>query len=464
MKMQKEDWIQPVLRIKGPKNWDAAFNNAVKYIFHLLGYKLEINVTVFQDDGTITDRIYKIGVPWTVDHPESPDKVIDTIPGLNEYVTYKASLVTRGGKYIPKGFYLPQDMKSFLKYTAKPENKDKIWIQKDPRFRGNYVRKLRELNLFNVSLVQEFISNPLLVTGRKFSIGVFVAFSSARPLRAYVLDKYMIFRYCGKLYDPADLSDPETYVTDGMERGGGVDIIDSPDDEAELLIRRLFLRKGYHSRRCLEEVVVKKGKDPSSILPQIFDSIRDVLNTSLVHMLKHNVSTDAKYYQYTRWDYVMDENANLHLIEANINPHLNAKKDNPSYVNIFAYIILSRMLRVMRMDTLHEFQDKKPSYLVRDSDVYTYDHICYTSSCSSCQKKICRLCSHCLSAEQRTILKEVLWEHLRRSSMRLVYPVVKEETGEPGSTYYEHQTDDNKLTTDWMRRKCNRDDCWCSVY
>ncbi|XP_072044806.1 probable tubulin polyglutamylase ttll-15 [Amphiura filiformis] len=122
------------------------------------------------------------------------------------------------------------------------------------------------------------------------------------------------------------------------------------------------------------------------------------------------------------------------------------------------------MLRVMRMDTLHEFQDKKPSYLVRDSDVHVYDHICYTSSCSSCQKKICRLCSQCLPDKQRTILKEVLWEHTRRSSMRLVYPVVKEEKGEPASTYYDHQTDDNKLTTDWMRRKCNRDDCWCSVY
>ncbi|XP_072046426.1 uncharacterized protein [Amphiura filiformis] len=142
MKMQKEDWIQPVLRIDGFKHnisgfthWFAEYNNAVKYVFHLLGYRLEINGTVFQDDGTITDRIYKRGVPWTVDHPESPDKVIDMIPGLNEYVTYKASLVTRGGKYIPKGFHLPQDNNSFMEYTSKPENKNKIWIQKNPRHR-----------------------------------------------------------------------------------------------------------------------------------------------------------------------------------------------------------------------------------------------------------------------------------------------------------------------------------------
>ncbi|XP_072044805.1 probable tubulin polyglutamylase ttll-15 [Amphiura filiformis] len=227
----------------------------------------------------------------------------------------------------------------------------------------------------------------------------------------------------------------------------------------------LHFDRAYHVRTVMEEMLLKRGKDSSSFLPQIFDSIRDVLNTSLAHMLKHNVNTDAKYYQYTRWDYVVDENGKLHLIEVNINPLLNVKKDNPSYLNILAYVILDRMLRVMRMDTLHEFQDKKPSYLVRDSDVHVYDHICYTSSCrSSCQQEICRLCSQCLPDKQRTILKEVLWEHTRRSSMRLVYPVVNKETDEPGSTYYDHQTDDNKLTTDWMRRKCNRDDYWCSVY
>ncbi|XP_072046427.1 probable tubulin polyglutamylase ttll-15 [Amphiura filiformis] len=249
---------------------------------------------VFQHDGTTTDRIYKGAVPWTVDHPKSPDKVIDMIPGLNEYVTYKASLVTRGGKYIPKGFYLPQDINSFIEYTSKPENKNKIWIQKNPRFRGNYVRKLTELDLSNVSLVQEFISNPFLITGRKFSQGVFVAFSSARPLRAYVLDKFMISRYCDKLYDPTDLSDPRTYVTDGMERGAGVNILDKLDAEAEL-VRTLFFGKNYHARKTMEVMLLKRGKDPSSFLPQIFDSIRDVLNTSLVHMLKHNVSTERKY-------------------------------------------------------------------------------------------------------------------------------------------------------------------------
>ncbi|XP_072046429.1 probable tubulin polyglutamylase ttll-15 [Amphiura filiformis] len=329
MKIQREDWIQPVMRIKGKIQWFGAYSNAVKYVFHALGYRLEINGTVFQDDGTITDKNYKRAVPWTVDHPESPDKVIDMIPGLNEYVTYKASLVTRGGKYIPKGFYLLRDIKSFMEYTFKPENKNKIWIQKNPRHRGNHVRKLTELDMSKESLVQEFIQNPFLVTGRKFSLGVFVAFSSARPLRAYVSDKYMISRFCDKLYDHTDLSDPQTYVTDGMERGAGRRGLDMPGAEADFL-RTLLSDRAYHVCKAMEEMLLKRGKDSSSFLPQIFDSIRDVLNTSLAHMLKHNVSTDAKYYQYTRWDYVVDENAKLHLIEVRSNIVLIGMTNEPS--------------------------------------------------------------------------------------------------------------------------------------
>ena len=66
-------------------------------------------------------------------------------------------------------------------------------------------------------LVQEFISNPFLIDNRKFSIGITVGFTSANPLRAYVLDSTMELRFCEKEYDAADLTDPASYVADGME-------------------------------------------------------------------------------------------------------------------------------------------------------------------------------------------------------------------------------------------------------
>ena len=74
-----------------------------------------------------------------------------------------------------------------------------------------------ELDLTQKNLIQEFITHPYLVDDRKFSIGIWVGFTSAKPLRAYVLDSTMELRFCEKEYDPLNLSDPATYVADGME-------------------------------------------------------------------------------------------------------------------------------------------------------------------------------------------------------------------------------------------------------
>ena len=65
------------------------------------------------------------------------------------------------------------------------------------------------------------MSNPFLVGGVKFSMGVFVAFSSANPLRAYIWGGARSYRFCSKPYYPMNISDPATYVTDGVEIGGG---------------------------------------------------------------------------------------------------------------------------------------------------------------------------------------------------------------------------------------------------
>ncbi len=77
-----------------------------------------------------------------------------------------------------------------------------------------------ELNLQKNSIVQEFIANPFLIDGRKFNIGIFVIFTSGNPLRAYVQDNMVNFRFCKTPYDPEKLYDDSTmYITDGDEFG-----------------------------------------------------------------------------------------------------------------------------------------------------------------------------------------------------------------------------------------------------
>ena len=76
------------------------------------------------------------------------------------------------------------------------------------------------MDLEKESLVQEYIANPFLIDGRRFSIGIFVAFSSTNPTRAYVWDSDLLLRFCAKAYYPLDFTDTRTYITDGLSTFG----------------------------------------------------------------------------------------------------------------------------------------------------------------------------------------------------------------------------------------------------
>ena len=75
------------------------------------------------------------------------------------------------------------------------------------------------MDLEKESLVQEYVTNPFLIDGRKFSVGIFVTFVSTNPTRAYLLHHDVGFhlRFAEKAYYPVDYTDPATYVTDGSE-------------------------------------------------------------------------------------------------------------------------------------------------------------------------------------------------------------------------------------------------------
>ena len=76
---------------------------------------------------------------------------------------------------------------------------------------------ISDLNLREATIIQEFIANPFLIDGHKFSIGVYVVFSSAKPLRAYILNSTWEFRFSIKPYKNISAIDPRTYLTDGVD-------------------------------------------------------------------------------------------------------------------------------------------------------------------------------------------------------------------------------------------------------
>ncbi|XP_072032535.1 probable tubulin polyglutamylase ttll-15 isoform X2 [Amphiura filiformis] len=407
---------------------------------------------------------YKTGQPllsWYRKYWNDEIFFTDYIHGLMKYVTYKAHLVSLGGKYIPRGFHIPREIKEFLKYSSLPENQmqDKRWVQKDPWHRGNMIKEIHELNFTQASLIQEFIHNPFLIDGRKFSIAAYVAFSSAKPLRAYVLNSISELRFCPEAYDAHNFTEFRTHITDGNEFGSQyIRDMDSLKDYS--------WKQRYSTKQALDAYVNLIGDDPSAIHLQINDAIRDVLSKRIDLITRNNIDPRSRYFVMTRWDFVLDSDMKIHLIEVNVNPamgciKLSTEELDPPYCDNIVY----NLYRVMGITSFYDFHKTSIQYIIRDSDIHVKNAICYTTVCNLCETKECQLCSHCLSDTQRDILKSVLWEHLQRGETRLVYPFVKNEPMKSDDTSRKSSRaktdDDNALTTEWLRFKCNTDIQWC---
>lgn len=69
-------------------------------------------------------------------------------------------------------------------------------MQKSNHHRGIQILNVQELDLSaNGTFVQEYVDRPLLVDGYKFDIGVYTTLTSVEPLRVYIYEGDVLFRY-----------------------------------------------------------------------------------------------------------------------------------------------------------------------------------------------------------------------------------------------------------------------------
>eukprot|EP00756_Hemistasia_phaeocysticola_P011776 Hpha_TRINITY_DN15142_c1_g2::TRINITY_DN15142_c1_g2_i1::g.129808::m.129808/K16600/TTLL2; tubulin polyglutamylase TTLL2 len=125
-----------------------------------------------------------------------------------------------GGVYniLPVSFALPGDQAKFSEAwkVMKAKSPGTCWICKPSelsRGRKIYVfRELSELRYDCPVVVQQYIERPLLYSGYKFDLRVYVMVTSYQPLRVYVHRGYMV-RFSTQKYDLSDLSNLCAHLT-----------------------------------------------------------------------------------------------------------------------------------------------------------------------------------------------------------------------------------------------------------
>jgi tubulin polyglutamylase TTLL6/13 len=111
--------------------------------------------------------------------------------------------------YFPKTFTLPSDFGELRQHFSSNGISPNIFIVKpeaSSQGKGIYLtRSLDEIDPMSHIIVQEYLSNPLLIDNTKFDMRIYVLVTSCDPLRIY-LYKEGIARFATEVYVPPSSS------------------------------------------------------------------------------------------------------------------------------------------------------------------------------------------------------------------------------------------------------------------
>ncbi|XP_045460809.1 probable tubulin polyglutamylase ttll-15 [Harmonia axyridis] len=378
---------------------------------------------------------------------------INHFPGCG-YITNKVDLATSGLKYIPPAFKLPQDKKKLLQYI---ENKhDSTFVEKNNDHRNILFRTREELTGLesNSTFVQEFVAKPLLVNGHKFDIGIYTVITSIDPLRIYIYNGDAILRFCPVKYYPFDAKNLDKYVV-------GDDYL--PVWRVPSL-EYYYNELGFGMKESLNAYLKSKGKDPTRIWDQIEDSLRITILAkeqqilSVVNKFRHK----RNFFEMMRFDFLVDENLNVFLLEANMSPNLSSAHFPPNQL-LYQQVLFNVLSLIGIGHRLTKETNSKSAQdmIVSDKNIAVYPTECNSMMCKeSCVSPICQLCKPCLSHDTKEYLMESHREHMNKGDCKRVFPppmspvLTKEED-------LDGLSPENQLLYRWFKGKCLLDESWC---
>jgi len=448
----------------GPKRTYSIFakhpdSGYLKHVWNVLGRggytRVDINTTSNWD------------ILWAHDYPFKrirekmlkikPGQKVNKFPGSG-FITNKVNLATSGLKNVPPAFSIPSEKDKLLEYAAKYP--DKMFVQKSNNHRGIQIEKIENLKLDSEgSFVQEFIHTPLLIDGYKFDIGLYVTLTSVDPLRIYVHNSDVLLRFCPVQYHPFDPSNKDKYVV-------GDDYL--PSWQVPSFSKYMDEKVGFSFKDTLNAYVQSMGKDPEKMWNDIYETIADVYlsqEKQFIKAVNHYPHKDA-FFEMVRFDFVIDNELKVYLMEANMSPNLSSAHFPPN-ARLYEQVIhsLLRLVGVVGRSVAHSPETKEDEQMqVLDKDVLVNPEACGSDTCTTgssaaCSLTQCELCKQCLSEQDLAILKHAWLERKNQFATTRIFPTAMSRAqAKPDGTGLSVS---NRKMAAWYHGKCLMDRTWC---
>lgn len=348
---------------------------------------------------------------------------INHFPGITSVTNIDFLGTTIQSPYIPRIFTNHQDIDEYLK-----ENPKTKFIEKSSS-NSSHVRYVAEPKNIDFddgkNFAQVLIENPLLVDGNAFDFGVYVVLTSVNPMRAYYYIGNVLLRVADLEFIADDFSNPRTFVMNKDDQLG-----------VEFKVFEQYRQKKYTEMDILKVVLKERDIDPSAVFEHVENCINSVLMSQENIISAAVQDTNAKFgkenfFEILRFDFYLDENAQLYLSEAVLSPPLHGSADIGSadpgkavyrsvLYNTFNLIGIGSYLKTHKVRDLGKYYVE---FLANDNQINVNPEICINDPCTkSCDKIECRVCSRCIDAEFHHGLKLAYLEHLNMGDLKRVVP------------------------------------------
>ncbi|XP_029171313.1 tubulin polyglutamylase TTLL6 [Nylanderia fulva] len=435
-----------------PKFWIYTKSNDTGYLKHVYAVLQRLG---FQESDNKSDW----DLLWAHDYPfrvlsTSLGKLrdhqkVNHFPGCG-YITNKVDLSTsRGGRYIPAAFKIPEDRQAFLDYVK--SNPTKQFVQKSNDHRGIRIRDNDDTNFTDGTFVQEFIEQPFLVDGYKFDIGVYVVITSVDPLRLYAYKGDVLFRFCPVKYYPFDPEVLDKYVV-------GDDYLPIWNVPS---LKKYYTELGFSMKDSFDAYVKEHGKNPYEMWERVYDAIREVvlMKETQIREVSKRFGNGRNFFELVRFDLALDEDLNVYMMEANMSPNLSSAHYPPNQLlyeqvifNTFALIGIGKRIRRESLKTRNKTEEEME---VANKNIVVLPELC--KKCEDCFHIECQLCRPCYTLETKLILSQSYLEHQNQMDFQRIFPppITKDIA-------LKNYTLRNQLLIRWYQGKCELDMMWCS--
>lgn len=426
------------------KNSEGDYLKHVRNVFAYLGYERAKSITDSWD------------VMWAYEYPFSsvltPSSLgshqqVNHFPGLG-YLTSKVYLATSKYKYIPHAFSLPHDKDKFLNFAQK--HKEKLWVQKSNKHRGITIKSVDQLDLSaSDTFIQEFVQNPFLVDGRKFDIGIYTIITSLDPLRVYVMKSEWLIRYCAVDYNPFDVSIPDKYVV-------GDDY--TPTWELPSL-KDVYQRLKFSHKNSLFYYLDMRGHNSVAMENEVYKAIADIIyekKSDILKIVSKYPYGSKSFFEMVRFDFVIDSEINVYLMEVNMSPNLSSAHFKQNGV-MYEQVVFNT-LNLAGLSRVSDHRDTIDNILSNDRNLQVYKDECL--KCSNCDSDVCKLCLFCTSDSIKEMLKSAFRERVNQGHCIRVYPHSSRIQKDYNS--FSKLSINDRLLHLWYKGKCIEDKTWCS--